>query len=198
MTLLALVVLGVVLVGAVRRPWGTSEAAFAVPSALLLLAVGAVSPNDAWATSQRLGPTVGFLAGILAFGHLCAEEGVFRFLGALAAQFGHGSANRLSGAIVCIAAAVTAVLTLDATVVLLTPVVLRTTKNLEVPPRPHLYACGHLANSGSLLLPVSNLTNLLGFRGDGVAFRAVHRGHGCPVGGRLHARLGSTAVVLAA
>jgi arsenical pump membrane protein len=31
------------------------------------------------------------------------------------------------------------------------------------PPRPHLYATAHLANSASLLLPVSNLTNLLAF-----------------------------------
>jgi hypothetical protein len=30
-----------------------------------------------------------------------------------------------------------------------------------VRPKPHVYACTHLANSASLLLPVSNLTNLL-------------------------------------
>ena len=29
--------------------------------------------------------------------------------------------------------------------------------------RPHGYACVELANSGSLMLPVSNLTNLLAF-----------------------------------
>src|ERR1051326_7664241 len=36
--------------------------------------------------------------------------------------------------------------------------------------RPHLYACTHLANSASLLLPVSNLTNLLAFAASGLAF----------------------------
>jgi arsenical pump membrane protein len=50
---------------------------------------------------------------------------------------------------------------LDTTVVLLTPVVVATARAAGVRPRPHTYACGHLANSGSLLLPVSNLTNLL-------------------------------------
>ena len=33
-----------------------------------------------------------------------------------------------------------------------------------------MYACTHLANSGSLLLPVSNLTNLLAFAASGLAF----------------------------
>ena len=46
---------------------------------------------------------------------------------------------------------------------LLTPVVLATARTLRVPPRPHAYATAHLANSASLLLPVSNLTNLLAF-----------------------------------
>jgi arsenical pump membrane protein len=33
-----------------------------------------------------------------------------------------------------------------------------------------VYACTHLANSASLLLPVSNLTNLLAFAASGLAF----------------------------
>jgi arsenical pump membrane protein len=62
------------------------------------------------------------------------------------------------------------VLSLDATVVLLTPVVLATARALRVPARPHAYATAHLANSASLLLPVSNLTNLLAFGAAGLSF----------------------------
>src|SRR5262249_9750117 len=40
----------------------------------------------------------------------------------------------------------------------------------RLPSRPHVYACTHLANSASLLLPVSNLTNLLAFRASGLSF----------------------------
>ena len=61
-------------------------------------------------------------------------------------------------------------LSLDTTVVLLTPVVFATASWLGVRARPHLYACAHLANSASLLLPVSNLTNLLAFAMSGLAF----------------------------
>jgi arsenical pump membrane protein len=64
------------------------------------------------------------------------------------------------------------VLSLDATVVLLTPVVLATAARMRVPARPHAYAAGHLANSASLLLPVSNLTNLLAFAATGLSFFA--------------------------
>ena len=74
-----------------------------------------------------------------------------------------GSPRRLLAFVFAVAAAVTAVLSLDATVVLLTPVVFATASRLRTSPQPHVYACSHLANSASLLLPVSNLTNLLAF-----------------------------------
>jgi arsenical pump membrane protein len=62
------------------------------------------------------------------------------------------------------------VLSLDATVVLLTPVVLTTARTLDITPRPHAYATAHLANTASLVFPVSNLTNLLAFAVAGLSF----------------------------
>src|SRR5207237_6278282 len=59
---------------------------------------------------------------------------------------------------------------LDATVVLLTPVVFATAAGVGARPKPHVYATAHLANSASLLLPVSNLTNLLAFAASGLSF----------------------------
>ena len=54
--------------------------------------------------------------------------------------------------------------------VLLTPVVFATALRLRLRPKPHVYACNHLANSASLLLPVSNLANLLALRATGLTF----------------------------
>src|SRR6185437_10491378 len=167
---LSVAALAVALLGAILRPMGLSEAAFALPGALILILTRVVSWSQVGDALRELGPTVLFLAGILLFGHLCAEAGVFDYLGAVAARAGRGQARRLLGTVVALAAGVTAVLTLDATVVLLTPVVLRTTQQLRVRSRPHSYACAHLANSGSLLLPVSNLTNLLAFAACGLSF----------------------------
>jgi arsenical pump membrane protein len=53
------------------------------------------------------------------------------------------------------------VLSLDTTAVLLTPVVLSLAAALELDPLPFAFATVWLANTASLLLPVSNLTNLL-------------------------------------
>jgi len=53
------------------------------------------------------------------------------------------------------------VLSLDATVVLLTPVMAAAAAAVGTSRRPVVHACARLANSASLLFPVSNLTNLL-------------------------------------
>jgi arsenical pump membrane protein len=167
---IAVAVLVASLYVAVVRPFGTTEALVAVPGAALVVATGIVPWHDAADRLREIGPTVAFLAGILVFGHLCAEAGVFDHLGSLAARISGGRPRRLLALVVALAALVTSVLTLDATVVLLTPVVLRTVERLGVPARPHAYACTRIANSGSLLLPVSNLTNLLAFTASGLSF----------------------------
>ena len=77
---------------------------------------------------------------------------------------------RFSAKVFVLGSAVTAVLSLDATVVLLTPVVMDAAVRSRLRPKPPVYACSHLANTASLLLPVSNLTNLLAFRASGLSF----------------------------
>jgi arsenical pump membrane protein len=168
--IIAIAILAASLFVAVVRPLGLSEAVVAVPGAILIVVTGIVGRQAAIDRLKEIGPTVGFLAAILVFGHLCAEAGVFDYLGARAAVASRSRPRRLLVLIVVLAAGVTAVLTLDATVVLLTPVVMTTVRQMRIPTRPHAYACTHLANSGSLLLPVSNLTNLLAFAASGLAF----------------------------
>jgi arsenical pump membrane protein len=87
-------------------------------------------------------------------------------------RVGRGRPVRLLLAVFAVASLVTALLSLDATVVLLTPVVFATAYRMGVRAKPHVYACTHLANTASLLLPVSNLTNLLAFTASGLSFVA--------------------------
>ncbi|WP_245205050.1 SLC13 family permease [Kitasatospora sp. RG8] len=159
-----------VLVCAVVRPWGWPEAVVAVPAAGLVIVTGAISPTDAWAEAERLGPVIGFLAAVLVLAQLCDDEGLFLACGAWMARTSAGNPRRLLVQVFVVASVITAVLSLDATVVLLTPVVFVTAARLGARPKPHVYACTHLSNTASLLLPVSNLTNLLAFAASGLSF----------------------------
>jgi arsenical pump membrane protein len=159
-----------VLAWAVSRPRGWPEAVAAVPAAVIVIAVGAISGSRALSEARQLGPVIGFLAAILVLAHLCDDDGLFQACGGWMARAGAGRPARLLAQVFVIASVTTAVLSLDATVVLLTPVVFATAARLDVRARPQVYACTHLANSASLLLPVSNLTNLLAFAASGLAF----------------------------
>ncbi len=184
---LALIALAAVLAWAVIRPRGWPEAVVAVPAAVILIAVGAIGVSGAVMQARQLRPVIGFLAAILVLARLCDDDGLFQACGAWMARSGGGGhvggggsggsghptatgARRLLTQVFVIASVTTAVLSLDATVVLLTPVVFATASRLEVRAKPQVYACTHLANSASLLLPVSNLTNLLAFAASGLAF----------------------------
>ena len=139
-----------------------------MPSAAVVIVLLGIVPLDAAGHRLReIGPTVGFLAAILVFGHLCAEAGVFDYLGGLAARSSRGDPRRLLVLVVALAAASPR----------RSPSTRRSScsrRSCSPPrrgwasrPRPHAYACARLANSGSLLLPVSNLTNLLAFTAAG-------------------------------
>jgi arsenical pump membrane protein len=173
---LAVALLAAVLVVAVWRPRGLPEAVAAIPAAALVVVTGLLSGPDALAEIVRLAPTVGFLAAVLVLAHLADAEGVFTWAGSLlrgrrrerrfsdvqCRQRDFSDAGRpLFRRVFGVAAVTTAVLSLDATVVLLTPVVVRTARRMRLAAAPAAYVCAHLANSASLLLPVSNLTNLL-------------------------------------
>ena len=166
----SVVLLIAVLAWAVIRPFGWPEAVIAVPAAVVAVLFGAISVTDAGNELSELAPVVGFLAAVLVLAQLCAHEGLFDWCGVWMARVASGRPDRLLLAVFAVASVVTAVFSLDATVVLLTPVVFVTAARLGARARPHVYACTHLSNTASLLLPVSNLTNLLALRAVGLSF----------------------------
>ena len=168
--MIGLVILLAVLAFCVVRPKGWPEAVAAIPAALLVVALGLITPRQALHTAAQLGSTIGFLAAVLVIAYLADVDGVFAWTGLQLARSSHGRPARLLVLVFATAAVTTAVLSLDATVVLLTPVILRTVRTVRVAPAPHLYATAHLSNTASLLLPISNLTNLLAFQATGLTF----------------------------
>src|SRR5881275_2966153 len=114
------------------------------------------------------------VAGLLLVGAVAAADGLFEALGAQLARTRLGARSLLL-ALLGLVAAVTAVLNLDTSVVFLTPVLVHAARRRGLDERPFLYGSVFMANAASLLLPGSNLTNLLVLRSDprsAVAFAA--------------------------
>jgi arsenical pump membrane protein len=167
---LSLAGLAATLAVAVAQPRWLSEAVAGSVAAALLVAVGAVSIHRALHAVAGLVSTIGFLTALLLLADGCRREGLFEALGTIISRRSRGSPRRLLALVFAAAAGVTVTLGLDPTIVLLTPVVLVTAVRLRLSSKPYEYACAHLANSASLLLPISNLTNLLAFHASGLSF----------------------------
>jgi arsenical pump membrane protein len=153
--------LGGMLAVAFGHPRGRVEAAVGVVCAGATLATGLLTLDQARDAVDHLAPVVAFLVTILVVSDVCARAGLFEVAAQWVGRWSGDSAVRLFTGVFVLAAVVTATLSLDATVVLLTPVVLAAGMARSVPDEPGTYACLRMANSASLLLPVSNLTNLL-------------------------------------
>ncbi len=109
----------------------------------------------------QVAPVLVFLLAITVVAEIAQLAGVFDALGVLAARLGRGRVALMWLCVVAAACAATIVLSLDTTAVLLTPVVLAAALRLGLAPLPFVMTTVWLANTASLLLPVSNLTNLL-------------------------------------
>jgi arsenical pump membrane protein len=116
------------------------------------------SAGQAW-------PPFVLVAGLLLIGAVAAADGLFEAIGARLARTRLG-ARGLLVALLALVAAVTAVLNLDTSVVFLTPVLVHAARSRALDERPFLYGSVFMANAASLLLPGSNLTNLLVLRAD--------------------------------
>lgn len=149
-----------------------------------LLAVGAVAIATgilplpaAAAVGERVWPILLFVVAITVVAELAAEAGVFTALAARLGVLAGGRTIVLWLLVVGFAVVSTAFLSLDTTAVLLTPVVVLLARHVSLPPLPFALTTVWLANTASLFLPVSNLTNLLAGHvlgtGDPGAFLAL-------------------------
>jgi arsenical pump membrane protein len=111
------------------------------------------------AVGQDWSPFV-LVAGLLLIGLVADDDGLFAAAGDRLARLSGGAFTLFAGAAVLVGV-VTALLNLDTSVAFLTPVLIYTARNRGGGERALLYGCIMLSNAGSLLLPGSNLTNLI-------------------------------------
>jgi Na+/H+ antiporter NhaD/arsenite permease-like protein len=145
-------------------------------AAVVVVATGALPWPDATALAARVAPVLAFVVAITVVAELASAAGVFTALAERMAAWGRGRVAVLWLLVIALAVVSTAFLSLDTTAVLVTPVVVVLALHIGVSPIPFALATVWLANTASLFLPVSNLTNLLAarsFDGGTAAFVAA-------------------------
>src|SRR5207248_6014468 len=105
-------------------------------------------------------PPFVLVAGLLLVGLVAVKDGLFEAAGAALSRL-PGGAIVLYALLLGLVAVVTAILNLDTSVWFLTPVLVHAARSRGIGDRAFLYGAVFMSNSASLLLPGSNLTNLL-------------------------------------
>ena len=144
--------------------------------ALVCIVTGVLPPSDAGALGARIAPVLGFVIAITIVAELARDAAVFDVVAQRLARWGHGRVILLWLSVVVLAVISTVFLSLDTTAVIVTPVVVVLAQSVGIPPLPFALVTVWLANTASLALPVSNLTNLLAARSigdDPLAFLAL-------------------------
>ena len=152
----ALAILGVIV-----RPWRAPEALWACLGAAVLVLLGLIAPPRALAGVAKGTDVYLFLAGMMLLSEIARLQGLFDWVAGFAVNHARGSPRRLFALVYLVGIVVTAVLSNDATAVVLTPAVFAAARKAGADPLPHLFACALVANAASFLLPISNPANLV-------------------------------------
>jgi arsenical pump membrane protein len=129
--------------------------------ALIFVLTGVLPYDVADATIRRILPLLLFLGTVIVLAELTAAAEVFDVIAIRVAGAARGNYLTLFLLCVLFATITTTILNLDTTAVLLTPVMLALARRVGIAAIPLAMTTVWLANTASLLLPVSNLTNLL-------------------------------------
>jgi arsenical pump membrane protein len=156
-------VAALVIFAIITRPWDLPEAVWAVAGAAVLVLGSLVSWTQARAAVFEGTDVYLFLAGMMLLAELARTEGLFDWVAALAVRWARGAPSRLFGLVYLVGIVVTALLSNDATAVVLTPAVYAAATKARTNPLPYLLVCAFIANAASFLLPISNPANLVVF-----------------------------------
>ena len=156
---LAISILTLILI--LTRPKPLNEATAAAIGALLMLMFGQVSFAQSLETLRANTNVLLFFLGLMIISAVAEQAGFFQWGAHLAVRFAGRSGKGLLITIFGLGVIVTTFLSNDATALVLTPVVFTLVSQLKLSPLPYMFATAFIANTASLLLPVSNPVNLL-------------------------------------
>lgn len=168
--LLAGLILVSTLILVITRPKEVGEAWWAVLGGGLVLVLGLVSLRQAGEILLETYDALILLVGMIALSAVAEKAGFFDWAPSLAARAGGGRVWLLYGFVFLVGTLVTATLSLDATAIVLTPIVYGMVVRLRLSPLPFMFACVYTANTASLFQPISNLTGLLAYNALDLGF----------------------------
>src|SRR5699024_2734377 len=129
--------------------------------AVLTIVTGRLPGEDLAELAETTGPVLVFVIAMTIVAELASVAGVFSAVAERLAVWGRGRRALLWVFVLAMVTVSTAFMSLDTTAVLITPVIVVLARHVGLSPLPFALATVWLANTASLFLPVSNLTNLL-------------------------------------
>jgi arsenical pump membrane protein len=143
------------------RPRGLNEAWAAAYGGVLVLLTGGLSLDKVPGLLREAADVLVFLAAMMILTVIVEHAGVFDVAAEGCARIARGSGVALFVIVFLLGGLVTAFMSLDVTVIVLTPIVYAITIRRRLDPLPFMFGCTFVANTASLVFPMSNLTNLL-------------------------------------
>lgn len=154
----------------VTRPRGMNEGLSAALGAAATLALGTATLADAWRGLEDTAGILAFLLAMMLVSTVAERAGLFEWAASRAVELSGGRGRLLFVNLYLLGAAVTLFLSLDVTAIMVAPVVVASVRRAKLSPLPFVLAVAYVANTASLFLPVSNLTNMLVYGLLGIPF----------------------------
>jgi arsenical pump membrane protein len=143
------------------RPKPLNEAAAVALGAIAMIVLSIISPLQTWQVLQANANVLLFFLGLMIISVIAEQAGFFQWCAFKAAPLAGHKGPALLGVVFGLGALITAFFSNDATALILTPLVFAIVKRHSLNPLPFVFACAFVANTASMLLPVSNPVNLL-------------------------------------
>lgn len=158
---IAIVIFVLALALVMLRPKPFNEATAAALGAALMLAAGVVSPAQALSALRDNANVLLFFLGLMLVSTVADRAGFFEWTAVGAVRLARGSSPALLLIVFALGACITTFFSNDATALILTPIVYVLVTRFKLNPLPFVFACAFIANTASMVLPVSNPVNLL-------------------------------------
>ncbi|MCR4394289.1 MAG: SLC13 family permease [Dehalococcoidales bacterium] len=143
------------------RPRPLNEATAAALGAALMIIAGVISPLQTWEVLKGSANILLFFLGLMLISIVAEKAGFFAWCAVKAVKAARGRGTLLLAIVFGLGTLITAFFSNDATALILTPIVFNLVSRLKLNAVPYVFACAFIANTASVLLPVSNPVNLL-------------------------------------